>query len=170
MCHYVGEFLIRNVPGFAGGHVVAMGSDLGVRRSRMIAGRSALRAEDLRDPDGPYLAADVIGVTPAQDTRCAGGEYYQDFTTDIPFGIMVPTAPGNLLVGSAKSVCTEPVGIIRGMTGCMICGQAAGVASALAASSGVASADVPIREMQAALLEQGAYLGDGPRLKSLGLG
>jgi hypothetical protein len=169
MCYYVGEFLIRNVPGFAGGHICAMGSDLGVRRSRMIAGRSMLRIEHLKDPDEPFLADDVIGVTPAQDSRRAGGEFYKDFTTDVPFGVMVPTAPANLLVGSAKSICTEPVGIIRGMTGCMICGQAAGVASALAARQGAATAEVPIREIQRALLAQGAYLGDAARLESLGL-
>ena len=55
------------------------------------------------------------------------------------------------------------------MTGCMICGQAAGVASALAAGSGTPSAEVPIRQVQAELLKQGANLGDEARLKSLGL-
>jgi hypothetical protein len=170
MCRHVGEYLIDNVPGFAGGHVVSMGTDLGVRTSRVIRGRSILAADQLKDPPEPFLADDVAGVTPAQDTQMAGGEFYKDFTTDIPFGIAVPTAPANLLVGSAKSVSTDPAGLIRGMTGCMVCGQAAGVASALAARKGVASGAVPIREIQAALLEQGAYLGDEERLKSLGLG
>ncbi len=169
MCHYVGEYLIRSVPGFSNGHVVSMGVDLGVRTSRVIRGRASLRAEHLKDPAGPFLADDVIGVTPAQDTRCAGGEFYQDFTADIPFGIMVPTRPGNLLVGSAKSVSTVPAGIIRGMSGCMICGQAAGVASALAAKKAVPTADVDIRDIQAGLLAQGVNLGDAARLKSLNL-
>ena len=169
MCHYVGEYLVKNVPGFSEGHLVSMGVDLGVRRSRAIVGRATLRGEKLKDPPGPSLADDVIGVTPPQDTTRAGGEFYQDFTTDVPFGITVPTAPPGLLVASAKSVSTDPVGIIRGMTGCMICGQAAGAASALAASSGAPAAEVPIRKIQAELLRQGANLGDEARLKALGL-
>jgi len=169
MCYYVGEYLIRTVPGFSRGRIVSMGTDLGVRHGRVIVGRSTLKAKHIKDPPGPFLADDVIGVTPAQDTRRTGGEFYHDFTTDVPFGITVPTGPPNLLVASAKSVATVPAGIIRGMTGCMICGQAAGVASALAAQQGVPSADVPVPEIQVRLLSQGVYLGDEDRLKSLHL-
>ena len=51
----------------------------------------------------------------------------------------------------------------------MICGQAAGAASALAAAKGVGAADVPARELQKELLRQGVYLGGPERLAQLGL-
>jgi len=83
--------------------------------------------------------------------------------------VTVPIGCDNLLVGSAKSISTQPRAIIRGMSGCMICGQAAGVAGAVATRSGVKAADVPIRDLQKELLRQGVRLGDAARLAELGL-
>ena len=97
------------------------------------------------------------------------GEFFKSFTTDVPLGVTVPQGCENLLVGSAKSISTQPKGLIRGMSGCMLCGQAAGVASAIAAKAGVSSTDAPIREVQGELLRQGARLGDAERLGQLGL-
>jgi len=51
----------------------------------------------------------------------------------------------------------------------MVCGQATGVAAALAACRNVETAAVPIRDIQRGLLEQDAYLGTPERLKQLGL-
>ena len=48
----------------------------------------------------------------------------RDYTYDIPFGVTVPKGCDNLLVASGKSVCTERIGGLRSMGGCMICGQA----------------------------------------------
>ena len=126
--------------------------------------------ESLYDPPGPFHADDVIGVTVSVDTNRAKGEFFHDFTCDVPFGIMVPRGVKGILVGSAKSVDTQHRGLIRGMTGCMICGQAAGVACALGARDGIDPGDVPIRNIQRELLQQGANLGTPERLASLGLG
>ncbi len=80
----------------------------------------------------------------------------------------MPVGCDNLLVASGKSVSTtEP--ILRGMARCMVCGQATGAASALAARAGVPSAEVPIRELQRELLRQGVFLGGPERLRQLGL-
>jgi hypothetical protein len=169
MCYRVGEFLIENVPGFTDSHVTQVGVDLGIRTSRAIIGRSRLMKESLYDPPGPFHADDVIGVTVSVDTNRTKGEFFHDFTCDVPFGIMVPRGVKGILVGSAKSVDTQHRGLIRGMTGCMICGQAAGVACALGARDGIDPAEVPIRSIQGELLEQGANLGTPERLASLGL-
>ncbi len=72
-------------------------------------------------------------------------------------------------MGSAKAVSTKRTALIRGMTGCMCCGQATDAASALAARSGVSPAEVLIRELQRELLAQDVYLGDEARLQALGL-
>ena len=51
----------------------------------------------------------------------------------------------------------------------MICGQAAGVASALAALKGTTPAGVPIGELQRTLKEQNVYFGEKARLAELGI-
>jgi len=170
MCYYVGDILKEHVPGFEDSYVEHVGVDLGLRGSRWIHGRSMLKEEHLYGPSGPVYFDDVIATTPSE-TKEAGKAGFLDHTTDVPFGAAVPIGPTHLLVGSAKSVCAEGGNkrIIRGMSGCMIYGQATGVAAALGAKSGVSAADVPIREIQKGLLSQGVRLGTDERLKELGL-
>ena len=169
MCYYVADFLKRNVPGFQGAEVAHVGVDLGIRASRYIRGRSVMEREWLVDAPGPTCVDDVIGTTPVQDTGRECGEFLKPYTCDVPFGVTVPRGCENLLVGSAKSISTRPTGIIRGMSGCMMCGQATGAAAALAAGAGVSAGDVPIRDLQRELLHQGVRLGDAERLAALGL-
>ncbi len=170
MCYKVGDFLKRNVPGFSDSYVSHVGVDLGIRTSRAIVGRKSLHQDQVRDTDGPWLCDDAMGVMPVRDPERKSGEFFRDYTHDVPFGITVPIGVDNLLVGSAKSVDTQPRGLIRGMTGCMICGQATGTACALAALSDESPGEVEIRDLQEALLKQGVYLGGQERLMDLGLG
>ena len=169
MCYHVGEYMIKHVPGFENGHIVSMGVDLGVRISRRIVGRATFTNEHLHRPEEFVHADDVIGCGPTVKTEWSEGTIRGKTTCDIPFGVTVPTGPANLLVASGKSVSSNPGGVLRSMPDCMMCGQATGTASAIAVARGVASADVPIRELQAELVRQGVYLGDDARLKSLGL-
>jgi len=169
MCYVVGEYMIKHVPGFENGHIVSMGSDLGVRSSRVIIGRTTLTSEQINAPESGCHTDDVVGCKPTRQAGWHEGTCRGKTTCDVPFGVTVPSGPANLLVASAKSVSTEPPAIIRSMAGCMVCGQAAGVASAVAAAKSIASADAPIRDVQAELLRQGVYLGDEARLESLGL-
>jgi hypothetical protein len=170
MCYYVADFLKRHVPGFEESYVEHVGVDLGIRGARWIRGRSMLKVEHLHGPPGPVTFDDVIATTPAE-TKEAGKAGFLDYTTDLPFGAAVPVGCTHLLVGSAKSVCAEGGNkrIIRGMSGCMIYGQATGVAAALGAKTDAAGADVPIRSVQRELLRQGVRLGTQERLKELGL-
>jgi hypothetical protein len=169
MCYYVGEYLIHHLPGFENGHITAMGSALGIRTSRKIIGRSTLKKESLHSKGPSFLSDEVIAREPQRDSDWDDDTYRKNTTCDIPFGIMVPRGVSHLLVGSAKSVDTEPAGLIRGMYGCMVCGQAAGVAAALGSSSGRSGAGVSVRDIQKALLAQDVNLGEQDRLKDLGL-
>ncbi len=169
ICYYMADFMIRHVPGFSRAYVADVGVDLGIRVSRYLEGRATLASQDVARASAAVLADDVIGTTPINDPRPERTAFFRDFTCDIPFGITVPVGCDNLLVGSGKSVSTVSPGMLRGMSTCMICGQAAGVASALAARSGVPSADVPVRELQRELLRQKAYLGEPERIAALGL-
>jgi hypothetical protein len=169
MCYYVANFLKTHLPGFENSTVAHVGIDLGVRSSRQIIGRHMLKKDALFDAPGPTLFDDVIAVKPVQDTERQCGEFFKDYCCDIPFGVTVPNGCDNLLVGSAKSISTDPITLLRTMTGCMVAGQATGAASAIAAKTGVNSADVPIRDLQKELLSQNVYLGDDARLAELGL-
>jgi len=167
MCYHVADFMIRRVPGFARAYVAHVGVDLGIRVSRSIRGRATLQSETVLDASTSALADDVVGMQPVRST--APGDFFAAHTFDVPFAITVPLGCDNVLVGSGKSVSTNPAALVRSMVGCMVCGQAAGAASALAARTGLPSADVPIRELQHELLAQGAFLGEPERLKQLGL-
>lgn len=169
MCYKVAEFLKERVPGFSNAYVAHVGVDLGIRTSRAIVGEKTLKEEAARDREGPWYCDDVIGTMPVEDRERESGEFFREFTFDVPYGIMVPQGVRGLLVGSAKSVDTRPRGLIRGMTGCMICGQAAGIACALGAKGGVDPSDIGIRDLQRELVRHGAYLGPSERLEELGI-
>lgn len=168
ICGYVADFFRRHVPGFERAYIVQLAGDLGIRVSRGIEGRATLTAESANAPH-PVYVPDVIACQPSTRSFEQTGEFFWPHTFDIPYGIIVPQKIENLLIGSGKSVSCEPQGLIRGMCGCMIVGQAAGVAAALAAKQGVAPRALDICALQRALLDQGVYLGAPERLASLGL-
>jgi len=170
MCYYVADFLKAKVPGFEESRVEHLGVDLGLRGARYVVGRAILREAHFYS-EKPVHFDDVVATGVAQ-RKPGDSAFFYDHTFDVPFGIMVPvTGPKNIIVGSAKSICTEGghKRLIRGMSGCMMVGQAAGTAAAIGAASGIAAADVPIRDLQRRLLADGVRLGAEERLKELGL-
>ena len=169
MCYRVAAFLQRHVPGFSAAAVAHVGVDLGIRNYRQILSEEVLSSAAVANATAPSYRRDVIGTTPVVDSSRECGEYFKPFAADVPFGITVPQGCENLLVGSAKSVGTRPRALIRGMSGCMICGQGAGVAAAVAVARGTAPANVPLRDLQRELLAQDVYLGNRERLVELGL-
>lgn len=157
ICHRTADFLRKHLPGFENAVVVSTAEDWGQRRARLIQGKTLLTREDIqsgREWD------DVIGRTRDGDSP---------YGAEMPFGIMVPKEIEGVLVASGKSVSTEPVGIVRGMSRCMTLGEAAGVAAAIAAGSQTSPDNVPIRDIQRQLVRQGAYLGEPDRLARLGI-
>ena len=160
MCHYAADFLRKHLPGFESAAVIDTADDWGQRRSRLIEGMSTLTKDDMA---AGRKWDDVIGRTPRKFPS------EPPHGVEIPFGIMVPREVEGLLVASGKSVSTEPVGLIRGMSCCMTLGEAAGVAAALGARQRVSPERVPITDIQRRLIAQGAYLGEPERLAELGL-
>jgi len=166
-CNYVARFLRESVPGFADAHIVSIANDMGIRVSRGIVGEDTLTEDAIRSPR-PVLDDDVIGCVPCLADPQSAGEFYYAHTCDIPYGVMLPQSVENLLVGSGKSISCQPQGLIRGMATCMVVGQAAGAAAALAAKRLTTPRALDVRLLQRALLDQGAYLGSTYRLMFLG--
>ncbi|GAH59567.1 unnamed protein product [marine sediment metagenome] len=145
-----------------------MATDLGIRISRGIYGEATLLSEHTSSGKAVYFD-DTIGCTPASADFEKTGEFFHAHTFDIPYSIMVPKKIDNVLVGSGKSVSCEHQGIIRGMSTCMMLGQAAGAAAGIAAQNGASPRELDIRKVQRELINQGVNLGSEDRLKALGL-
>lgn len=168
-CQYVADFFRQYVPGFERSYIVQIANDMGIRVSRGIEGEATLTSAETAST-APSYCDEVIGCQPTRDSFEASGEFLRPHTFDIPYGVLLPKKVDNLLVGSGKSASAQPQSLIRGMSGCMTLGQAAGAAAALAAREGISPRALHVSLLQRALLEQGAYLGSASRLDSLRLG
>jgi hypothetical protein len=154
------RFFRKYVPGFANSYLLEIAPLLGVRESRRIVGDYVLRGDD------------VIGGRQFDDVVAMGG-YHVDIhrpdgtwvnstdtqAYDIPFRSLVAAGvDGLLMAGKCLSATHEAVASTRVIPICMAQGQAAGTAAALAVRQSVTPRDVPIRELQATLIAQGAEL------------
>jgi len=167
-CLYVADFFKRRIPGFGRAYIVQIGNDLGIRVSRGIEGERTLTEAQITASQASHHD-DAIGCAPARADFQETGEFLHAHTHDIPYGIMIPKKVDNLLVASGKSVSCQPMGLVRGMSTCMVLGQAAGAAAALAAREGTPPRHLDVRVLQRALLDKGVYLGSQERLEALGV-
>ncbi len=168
------EFLRRHVPGFERVSLTQV-YDLGIRESRRIAGEYTLTLEDmvtrrefedvvamgayppdLHDAHGGEIIISGKGWSSVHpDTGIPNNPGYQ-----VPLRALLPQGIENLLVtGRCISATFEAQSGARGMGPCCAMGQAAGAAAGLAAHQNIAPRALDIRDVQDALLMQGAYLG-----------
>lgn len=164
-------------PAFKNAHLVATGSQVGIRETRRIVGDYILTLEDYMQRRSfadeicrnsyfidVHWAKDAIAKDPEQhkkwDETCI--RYAPGETHGIPYRCLVPQSLRNVLV-AGRSISTEQVvqGSVRVMPVCLAMGEAAGMAAALAASaddSDVHSVDT--NHLRARLREENAYLPD----------
>ena len=165
------EYYRKNVPGFAHVYVTRCADEIGIRESRRIKGRYTFTLDDMvsrrRFPDAighGFWCLDIhdpkgSGATTWEEGSKVHialpiGENYQ-----IPFGILVPETVKNLLVaGRCVSATHEGIASLRIQSACMVMGQAAGPACAMAVRQKIDPGDVNISELQQLLREQGAYI------------
>ena len=135
--------------------------DVGVRETRHIEGEYSL------------TAVDVLSGKDFEDSIGCGGHPidihplppeienmdFNHWRFHIPYRIMVPKKIDNLLVaGRCVSGSRVAVGAIRPTAQCMVMGEAAGTAAALAVKSKVTCRNVNITELRKKLKESGAIL------------
>jgi FAD dependent oxidoreductase len=160
----IAAFLRRHVPGFEQAYVAQSGVHTGVRETRRIVGDYRLTADDVLEA---RKFDDVIarGAYPVDIHNPKGsgtvlrrlppGEAY-----DIPLRCLLPQGlDGILVAGRCLSGTHEAHSSYRVMPIVMATGQAAGVCAALAAKRRVVPRALPVAEVQAALVRQGADLG-----------
>ena len=150
----------KYIPGFANAHLREVAPLLGVRESRRIMGDYVLTGDDVVNG---RVFDDVVAMGGYHvDIHRPDGTWVQSTDTqayDIPFRSLVARGvDGLLMAGKCLSATHEAVASTRVIPICMAQGQAVGTAAALAVKRGVTPRDVPIRELQATLIAQGAEL------------
>jgi len=145
------EFYRAHAPGFEQAYLLYGAPQLGVRHARRVAGVSKVTRAQW--PTG-LVHADEIGVSPSLSPRFPN--------ISIPYGSLVPEAMDGVLACGRHLACDATShSFLREVPQCWATGQAAGAAAAIAANRGLAPRAIDIRELQQALLAQGAYLRVG---------
>jgi hypothetical protein len=140
---------IRKTPGYEEVYLAQTTSQLGVRATRLLNGVVRI------DKKGAVERAtypDTVAVSGHDGLRLPEFQ--------IPYGSLLPKSVDNVLVaGRCISCAPDLIDRVRLIPVCVVTGQAAGVAAALAAKGGVRPRDLPAADIQKVLREQGAYLG-----------
>jgi hypothetical protein len=147
------DYYRKNIPGFEKSYIVLTNPQLGTRGSRRVVGEYTLTEKDL-NTNTPF--DDTIAVFPDVDR---GKESLKFPLTYMPYRCMIPRKVNNLLVAcrafSANAVANN---FFNYIPHCIALGEAAGIAAAQAAGSGVDLRKINIRALQASLKKQGAIL------------
>ncbi|UCE32290.1 MAG: FAD-dependent oxidoreductase [Burkholderiales bacterium] len=141
-------FYREHAPGFEQAYLLESAPQLGVRHTRRLLGTGAVRREQWAS--GLPLE-DEIGVSPSLAPKFPN--------VSVSYGALVPARLDGLLAAGRHLSCDPSShSFMREIPQCWLTGQAAGVAAALAADRGIEPRAVPVREVQARLVRQGAYV------------
>jgi hypothetical protein len=162
-CWEVFDFIRGSTPGFERAYIVEIAPQLGIRETRRVKGEVMVSEADILECAD---FADSIGVNGwpveahiAGDVRFVFARKPRGFN-QLPYRMIVPLGPQNLLVaGRCASMTHEGQSSARVSGACFVMGQAAGTAAALALRRNIPAANVDVRELQAQLEREGAYLG-----------
>jgi hypothetical protein len=135
------EFVRRELPGWEQCYLIDTCAELGMRQSRLLQGQYVVTKDDVQRGN---RFPDSIGM---------GRNYH------MPYRSMVPVDIQNLLVAGRCFSC-EPGAqrSAREIPPCMVLGQAAGTAAALAVRQDAAVQDVDVAELQRRLKKDGAFI------------
>lgn len=156
------RFLKDYVPGYEKAELSTFGFQIGVRETRRIYGEYRLTEEDV-------LSArkfdDQIGLcgAPMEDHHNGADTKWQYLPDQqyvgIPYKTLIPKDSANLLVaGRCFSASHVAHSSVRSMAQCMVMGEAAGTAGALAVKTGLAPSDVDVQELRHTLKGKGAKI------------
>ena len=156
---------LRTVPGFENSYIVDLPPQLGIRETRRVVGGYQLSGADVL---GCASFDDSIGVNGWPMEEHVAGDVVFRFPpipesrgyNELPYRMLVPEKIDNLLVaGRCASMTHEGQSAARVSGACFAMGEAAGTAAALALRGNRVPRDIAIEGLQAALREQGAFIG-----------
>jgi len=159
------RFLRESAPGFERAYILEIAPQVGIRETRRIIGEYQLTGDDvLRCASFD----DTIGVNgwPIEEHVAGNVDFKWPDGPDargfnhLPYRMLLPLKVDNLLVaGRCGSMTHMGQSAARVSGGCLVMGQAAGTAAALAVATGVRARRIDIRALQARLEADGAFLG-----------
>lgn len=142
------EIYRKHAPGFGNAFLMLGAPQIGVRHSRRITGIGRVTRADWV---AGRVWGDEIGVSTSLSPKFSN--------VSVPYGALVPTGlNGVLAAGRHISSDANSHTFLREIPQCWMTGQAAGIAAALAANSGLQPRNVDPRKIQRELLKQGVYL------------
>jgi len=137
------QFAKQNIPGFERCYLLDAAPQMGVRQGRLLTGEYVVTQDDIREARW------------FPDSVARGRDYFT------PYRAMVPQKIEQLLVaGRCYSATPIAQRSSREIGPCIVMGQAAGVAAALALEADVAVRGVDVAAVQRRLRAQGADPGD----------
>ena len=158
------DFLRQCVPGFEDAFVVATATQVGVRETRRILGEYVLTEDDVLRA---RKFGDAIGLNAwpieLHDPGKSGETHWERLpdgeSCGIPYRCLVPVAVDGLLVAGRCASTTQVAQASTRVIGpCMVMGQAAGTAAALACHQGTTPREVNVTQLCRILHQQGALL------------
>ena len=168
------ELWRRELPGYENSRIAQTGFAMGVRESRRVTGCKTLSAEMILSAE---KQKDSIGhgvwMIDIHDPKGSGYTTYTDRgdsnmlprgqSYHIPYGMCINSKHKNLaVVGRCASSTHEGHSSVRVQTHCMVMGQGAGTAAAMALGDGGNFHDVEMAALQRTLKDDGAYIEDVP--------
>jgi hypothetical protein len=160
---HVVDFLIRYIPGFESAYLIETADILGVRETRRLIGRHVLTGREAIDcvafPDVIAHGSYIIDIHDPQGRRKAiGGSIKGDFY-DIKYRSLLQCTVSNLLA-TGRCISSDHVAhsSTRIQGTCMLTGQAAGTAAALAVKNICGVTDLDVYTLQKRLISDGVNL------------
>lgn len=140
---------VRQFPGMENAYLLDMAPQSGTRGGRRILCEYTLTSEEF---DAPVHHEDVVMVTGRYTDRLHAPAY-------VPYRTMVPKQAENLLVtGRAYSSTAKANDSANVIPHCVIMGQAAGIAAAIAIADGVKTRDISIAKLHEEMRRQDMYV------------
>ncbi len=156
--HEMMEYYRSNVPGFENSWILRTAATIGIRETRQLDGVYQLTGQDLvnnqKFSDSIAVGAWPIDIHP-QKGESGQHKLYVPLPFQIPYRTMIPKKTDNLLVaGRCIAADREAMGSIRVGATCGALGQAAGIAAAFSAKTGVTPRNLPVENIQQEIIKQ----------------
>lgn len=155
------DFLRNKIPGLENIELLTSASDIGIRESRRMVGKTVFCLEDIQNArkfdDRIAVCANSIDI---HEKHGVNYITHSDKNYYIPLSCLISENIENLFAaGKCLSADKYAFAAVRVMTPCMAMGQAAGIAASIGALKGLKASDVPHHEVQDILIKNGAYIG-----------